>query len=46
MKKNILSSWLREEVEGTERRKEMDKEAAEEESRSGKRRKRLLKEDV
>ena len=35
---NFLSSWLREDVEGTEeRRKKMDKEAREEESRSGKR---------
>ena len=35
---NFLSSWLREDVEGTEeRRKEMDKEAREEERRSGKR---------
>ena len=35
---NFLSSWLREDIKGTEeRRKDMDKEAREKESRSGKR---------
>ena len=34
---NSLSSWLREEVEGTAQRKNMNKEAREEESKSGKR---------
>ena len=35
---NVLSSWLRGDVESTEeRRKDMDKEAREEESKSGKR---------
>ena len=36
---NVLSSWLREDAEGTEEeRKKMNKEAKEEESNSGKRR--------
>ena len=36
VKKKILSSWLREDVESTEERsKEMDREAKEEENRSG-----------
>ena len=38
MNKKFLSSWLREDLEGIEeRRKDMDKKAREEESRSGKR---------
>ena len=39
MKKNILSSWLREDLKGIdERSKDMDNKTREEESRSGERR--------